>query len=73
MVCIMTLEWIHDWIVIDLVMIYLTNCGEPSMKFGRDSPDFSHPDIGGKEPIECSMKTLQTIKGKRSNKVCNLT
>lgn len=71
-ISITTLKWVHDWVIIYLVMINLAYCWESSMEFRHCRANLSNSDIGGKKAIESCVNAFQAVIVERGNKVCHL-
>lgn len=68
----MALEWIHDGIIVYLVMVNLTFGRKSSMEFRGCRANFSNPDIRGKKAIQSCMNFFQVVIVKWCNEMRNL-
>lgn len=72
MVCIMIMKGIHDWSIINLVMINFAPCGCPGMKFRLCCTNFPHSNLMWKKPIDCRVHAIKTMVGKRRGEMRHL-
>lgn len=72
MVRIPMLKWVHDDVVIYLVVINLASHWKTSMEFRHGRTNFSNSDIVRKKAIQGCVNSFQAIVVERRNKVCHL-
>lgn len=68
----MPLEWIHDGIIIYLVVVNLTFGRKTRMEFRQCRANLSHSDIQRKKTIQSCMNVFQVVIAEWCDKMCNL-
>lgn len=66
------LEWIHDGIIVYLVMVNLTYGRKSSVEFSWCRADLSNSNISRKKTVQSCMKFFQVVIVKRCKKMSNL-
>ena len=67
-----SLKWVHDGVIIYLVMISLAFCRKPGMEFRHRGANFSNSDISRKKTVQGRVNAFQVVVVKRGDKVCHL-
>lgn len=72
MVGITGLKWIHDRVIVYLVVVYLARCWETGMKLRTCWANLPDSYIRGKKAIDTTMKVFQVFINERCHKMCDL-
>ncbi|PON39073.1 hypothetical protein PanWU01x14_307800 [Parasponia andersonii] len=68
----MALQWVHDSVIIYLVMINFSFCRKSGMEFRHCRAYLSNSNISRKKTIQSCMNAFQAFIVERGDKVCHL-